>query len=267
MKSILFGFVLVLLQASCVPAVEVDTRVIALRNDNKYYPGVVQQYDRDRSVTTVRFDDQPTTATYQGSAMSEVIIDRATRFLHKGAHVIAKKNDQASHWNIGFVTGVVGSGTARRFRVLIDGDAGPKIYSNSQLRHLPNPIPDSVQTVGARVIARGPRVIGDSYYRGFVVDAEGSSLSIRLDNGNTVDHAKSDTAAVIRDELPSPTALTDDRHVIAALQPDGDEYVPAVIRARRSSSKPKFIVRFDNHEGEPESEIRNYYHIRLVPGQ
>ncbi len=117
------------------------------------------------------------------------------------------------------------------------------------------------------MIARGPRVIGDSYYRGFVVDAEGSSLSIRLDNGNTVDHAKSDTAAVIRDELPSPTALTDDRHVIAALQPDGDEYVPAVIRARRSSSKPKFIVRFDNHEGEPESEIRNYYHIRLVPGQ
>ncbi len=97
-------------------------------------------------MTTVRFDDQPTTATYQGSALSEVIIDRATRFLHKGAHVIAKKNDQASHWNIGFVTGVVGSGAARRFRVLIDGDATPEIYSNSQLRHLPNPIPDSVQT-------------------------------------------------------------------------------------------------------------------------
>ncbi|KAL9985090.1 hypothetical protein ACROYT_G007454 [Oculina patagonica] len=219
---------MVLLPALGVPAtVPVGTRVLALRDDNKYYPGVVQQ--RHQDLTIVRFDDRPITVSYPSDAESEFIPDIAYNF-YPGSHVIAKKDNQVSHWNIGFITGVVGSGTARRFKVVIDGNATPETYSNSQLRFLANP--DSVQSVGARVIARGPRVYGDYYYRGFVVDAEGSSLSIRLDNGNNVDHSKDDTEAVIRDELPSPTSLTEGTRVIATLQPDGDEYAPGVIRAQ-----------------------------------
>lgn len=102
---------------------------------------MVQQSDRDS--TTVRFDDRPTTVTYP-STESEIIADIASPFLDNGAHIVAKKENQASHWDIGFVTGVVGSGAGRRFRVLIDGNASPEIYNNSQLRFLPNP--DSVQT-------------------------------------------------------------------------------------------------------------------------
>ncbi|XP_078357164.1 uncharacterized protein LOC144642040 [Oculina patagonica] len=260
MKSILFGFILVLLQASCVPAkYPVGTRVLALKDDNKYYPAQIDQVNS--GTITVRFDNQQRTVNYPSNTESMIIPNATTPFLHNQAHVIAKKDNQASHWNFGFVVGIVGSGKARRFNVVIDGNATPEIYNNSQLRFLANP--NSVQTVGARVIAKGPRTTGaSSYFRGFVVGAEGSSLSIILDNGNTVNHAKSNTAAVIRDELPFTTRLTDDKNVIAAVQPGGDEYASAVIRGRRRFH-PKFIVKF----AKCSQPIRDYYHIRLVPGQ
>ncbi|KAL9985110.1 hypothetical protein ACROYT_G007476 [Oculina patagonica] len=263
MKSILFGSILVLLQASCVSAFAAGTRVLALKDDNKYHPGVIHEVDTDSQTQTVRFDNQQSTVNYPLNTESEVILDQTTPFLDDRAHVIAKKEEQASQWDIGFVVGLVGSGSERQFRVVLDGDATPETYNNSQLRFLANP--DSVQTVGARVIAKGPRTASDSYFRGFVVDTEGSSLSIRLDNGNNVEHAKSDTAAVIRDEIPFTTRLTDDKNVIAAVEPDGDEYASAVIRARRSSNEPRYIVRFD--DGSQTCPIRDYYHIRSVPEQ
>ena len=122
----------------------VGQSVIAIKKDNKYYSGTVE---KSNSIsTTVIFNGADKKEHMYSSKVHSFIIHKRNSKYTVGSHVLAKekKGSLTSPWNIGFVTKVKGSGSRRRYRVLIDGYRYPRRYRKSQLRLLPNAV--STQT-------------------------------------------------------------------------------------------------------------------------
>ncbi|KAL9984721.1 hypothetical protein ACROYT_G007050 [Oculina patagonica] len=223
--NIFFRVILVLLPA-VVPAFNVGDRVLGRWTNNLYYPGVVEERPSGELIK-IKFDDGDE-ITHNVNDVSAVLHDKAlTRAkAYPGRHVIAAWKGSAKQY-IGFVTGISDSRYRgnRKFRVLFD-DNDEDDYSAGDLREFPDAA--SPWEVGARVFARWSNGL---YYRAFVVKATDSGVSIHYDDGDNIDHSKSDTAAVILDRLPFGTELQSGFYLLETL---------SEIRKRQSYPKTAF---------------------------
>lgn len=99
------------------------------------------------------------------------------------------------------------------------------------------------------------------YYRAFVVKATDSGVSILYDDGDTIDHSKSDPAAVILDRLPFSTELYYGQRVIG-FWPGRVRYYPGIITSKNAGGESeKYHVKFD--DGDERDE--HLYQIRILP--
>lgn len=103
------------------------------------------------------------------------------------------------------------------------------------------------------------RWTNDLYYRAFVVKATDSGVSILYDDGDTIDHSKSDTAAVILDRLPFGTEPHVGQRVIGFWP--NRLYYPGIISSINAGGEPrKYLVKFD--DGDERDE--HLYEIRIL---
>ncbi|KAL9984722.1 hypothetical protein ACROYT_G007051 [Oculina patagonica] len=228
-------------------AAEVGDRVLGRWTNNKYYPGVVEERPSGELIK-IKFDDGDE-ITHNVDDVSAVLHDKALTEVHSGQHVMATWKGGAKYY-IGFVTETSDSLNPGN-RVRFD-DNDEDDYSAEDLRDFPDAA--SAWQVGARVFARWSNGL---YYRAFVVKATDSGVSILYDDGDTIDHNKSDAAAVILDKLPLSNELQVGQRVIG-FWPGRVRYYPATIS---SINAGKYHVKFD--DGDERDE--HLYEIRILP--
>ena len=106
----------------------------------------------------------------------------------------------------------------------------------------------------------------DRYYRGFVTNIASSQVSVRLDDGSTIQNPTSDAAAVILDELPSTNELVNGRSVIArgGAKTPANSFSDGEITQQLETTPngcPKYKVDFKDET----QRSMCYYQIRILP--
>ena len=122
-----------------------------------------------------------------------------------------------------------------------------------------------ILSVGARVFANWTNGL---YYRGFVAQANSSTISIRCDDGDTITLFKNDSTAVILDILPCYSHITYERRRVIGFWPGRTQYYPGVVRGIRTAGRPlcynemtKYSVLFDDGD----QRTLDFYQIRVIP--
>ena len=112
-----------------------------------------------------------------------------------------------------------------------------------------------VIVVGARVFARWTNGL---YYRGFVSNANRSTISINYDDGDKITLPKNDKTAVVLDKIPFDGEIAIEQRVIG-YWPNHTKFYPGFISKYCDNGK-KYYFKFDNGDERCQEifEIRTF---------